>query len=71
MKSNQFLNKNGCQVKQRASPQRVRDRSEELPFGQQRQVREVVDAVRHEPQKERVLGRPPRPDDEVVQPENQ
>lgn len=71
MKSNQFLNKHGCQVEQRPTPQRVRDRSEELPFGQQRQIREVVDAVRHQTKQECVLGRPPRPDDEVVQPENQ
>jgi len=65
------LNKPGRQVKQRRTPQRVRHRGEELPLGQQRQVREVVHAVHHEPQQERVLGRPPRPNDEVVQPENQ
>ena len=66
-----LLNKHGCQVKQRAAPERVGHRREELPFGQQRQIREVVHAVNNESQQERVLSRPPRPNDEVVQPENQ
>ena len=69
--SHQLVNQHGRQVEQRAAPQRVRHRREELPLGQQRQVREVVDAVRHEAQQERVASRPPRPNDEVVQPENQ
>ena len=66
-----FLNKLGRQIKQRAAPQRVHDRRCELPLGQQRQTREVVHTVHHESQQERVLRRPPWPDDEVVQPENQ
>lgn len=66
-----FVNDPGRQVEQGAAPQRVRDRGEELPFGQQRQVGEFVHAVHDESQQERVLRRPPRPNDEVVQAENQ
>jgi len=65
------LNQHGCKVKQCAAPHRVRYCREELPFGQQRQIGELVHAINHQAQQERVLRRPPRPNDEVVQPENQ
>jgi len=66
MTSCDFLNKLGCQVEQRPTPQRVDDGRRELPLGQQRQIRKIIHAIHHKPQQERVLCGATGSNDEVV-----
>jgi len=66
MTSCDFLNKLGCQVEQRPTPQRVYDGRRELPLGQQRQIRKIIHAIHHKPKQERVLCGATRLNDEIV-----